>query len=241
MSPWLRSSWPPSSPSLSVQSTWVPQALSMPFSVHQSSSLTYLTVSLVCPSSSLLGRCSCLIDLHFSVGILVFRGRHILDVEGFPKRRFHLGKFGYVINVLALIFVIFTSGECFLQNPASRSGFVLTLLSISHKSVLPLPTCNTCYRSVNVIRSCEFKATHNISEFPLLTLMHLQCVIFLILGICGITWILQGKRHYTGPKDIDGLLALARHGLQLGQVVDEGLLQVPEKQGEAQIKESIVV
>lgn len=159
---WLRSSWPLLSPSLSEQSTWVPQALSMPFSVHQSSSLTYLTVSLVCASSSLLWRYSCLTDHRFSVGILVFRGRHILDVEGFPKRRFHLGKFGYVINVLALIFVIFTSGECFLQNPASRSGLNLTLLPISHKSVLPLPTCHPCHRSVHVICSCKFKATPSI-------------------------------------------------------------------------------
>lgn len=44
-------------------------------------------------------------------------------------------------------------------------------------------------------------------------------MIFLILGICGITWLVQGKHSYTGPKDIDGLLALARHGLQKGEVL----------------------
>lgn len=73
--------------------------------------------------------------------------------------------------------------------------------------------------------------------------MHIQCVIFLILGICGITWLLQGKKHYTGPRDIDGLLALARHGLQLGQVVDDGRIvnAYGEKTDQAVIKESVVV
>jgi hypothetical protein len=49
---------------------------------------------------------------------------------------------------------------------------------------------------------------------------YVVCVIFLILGICGLTWQLQGKKRYTGPKDIDGLLALARYGAQRGEVID---------------------
>ena len=48
----------------------------------------------------------------------------------------------------------------------------------------------------------------------------LKCVIFLILAVSGITWLVQGKTNYAGPKDIEGLLALARHGLQKGELIE---------------------
>lgn len=157
----------------------------------------------------------------FAVGILVFRGRHILDVEGFPKRRFNLGKFGYVINVLALFFVIFTS-VFFLFPP------FIPVTAMSMNYVVVSVVIHTFLFLARLIRVSRFFA---------------QCVIFLILGISGLTWIFKGKKHYTGPKDIDGLLALARYGLQLGQVVDEDAIIAThsEKIGQPVIKESVVV
>lgn len=76
-----------------------------------------------------------------------------------------------------------------------------------------------------------------------ISMSYVVCVIFLILAISGITWLTKGKKHYTGPKDIDGLLALARYGLQLGQVVDEDALAAThaEKFGQPVVKESVVV
>lgn len=70
------------------------------------------------------------------------------------------------------------------------------------------------------------------------------CVIFLILAVSGITWLVSGKKHYSGPRDIDGLLALARGNLKLGQVVDETVLAntYAEKMGgQPVLKESVVV
>lgn len=72
---------------------------------------------------------------------------------------------------------------------------------------------------------------------------YVVCVIFLILGVSAITWFAKGKKHYTGPRDIDGLLALARYGLQLGEVVDEQALAAvhAQKFGQPVVKESVVI
>ena len=156
----------------------------------------------------------------FLVAILVFRGRHILDVEGFPKRRFNLGKFGYVINVLALFFVCFTSGKGFeLAQPdraeAKTDSIFDAIVFFTFPPAIPVTAVSMNY---------------------------VICVVFLILGISGATWLLKGKKHYTGPKDIDGLLALARYGLQLGQVVDEDQLAArhAEKFGQPIVQERMV-
>jgi hypothetical protein len=34
-------------------------------------------------------------------------------------------------------------------------------------------------------------------------------------------WFIDGRRNFTGPRDIEGLIMLARQGLQKGQHVDE--------------------
>lgn len=44
--------------------------------------------------------------------------------------------------------------------------------------------------------------------------------------------MISGRKHYAGPKDIDGLLALARHGLQKGEYVDQDLLARVRSTGE---------
>lgn len=69
------------------------------------------------------------------------------------------------------------------------------------------------------------------------------CVIFLILAVSGVTWLITGRKHYTGPRDIDGLLALARGNFHLGQIVDEDVLAATyaEKTGQPIVKESVVV
>jgi len=43
------------------------------------------------------------------IALVVFRGRKILDVPGFPPRTLTLGAFGYVINIFALIFALVTT------------------------------------------------------------------------------------------------------------------------------------
>jgi hypothetical protein len=34
-------------------------------------------------------------------------------------------------------------------------------------------------------------------------------------------WFIDGRRNFTGPRDIDGLLQLARRGLQKGEYVED--------------------
>lgn len=75
------------------------------------------------------------------------------------------------------------------------------------------------------------------------TVNYTVCVIFLILAVSGITWLVSGRKHYTGPRDIDGLLALARGSLHFGEVVDDAVIATTyaEKTGQPVIKESVVV
>lgn len=43
------------------------------------------------------------------IALVVFRGRKILDVKGFPERTLTLGRFGYVVNVAGLVFALVTT------------------------------------------------------------------------------------------------------------------------------------
>ena len=45
------------------------------------------------------------------------------------------------------------------------------------------------------------------------------CVLALILLVSLATYLIQGRKHFTGPRDIEGLLKMARHGLQKGETV----------------------
>lgn len=146
-------------------------------------------------------------------------------MPGFPRRRFRLGVFGYAINALALLWVVFTI--IFFLFPPDVPTTALTMnYAVVSSFCRSRASCGTPWRVRRAFTLALVLAD---------TISVMQCVIFLILAVSGVMWLAQGKRNYSGPKDIEGLLALARHGVQKGELL-EGRHRAASRVGDGDIE-----
>lgn len=112
------------------------------------------------------------ISYSIPVALLLIRGRHLLRPDSFPEPLYTLGRFGPIINVVALAFTSFTT-VLFLFPP--------------ERAVTP--------SSMN----------------------YTIVVVGIVLVVAAITWFVDGRKHFIGPRDLGGLLELARTEIDRSQ------------------------
>ncbi|KAM0786528.1 hypothetical protein ACM66B_001985 [Microbotryomycetes sp. NB124-2] len=112
------------------------------------------------------------ISYSIPVALLLIRGRQALRPESFPDPTFTLGRFGPVINLVALAFTSLTT-ILFLFPP-------------------------------------EYPTTASSMNYTVV-------VLGIIVIVAAVTWIVDGRKHFIGPRDLGGLLELARTEIDRGQ------------------------
>ena len=143
------------------------------------------------------------------VGLLLFRGRHLLLPPSFPEPTMTRALLSPSVRAKSKL-TRRGSGAHLWPDLQHRR----TLLHSSDNRLLPLPTRTSSHRQLDELlrpaSSHLFPSARRPLTRPARPIADAVVVFGIIFIVATITWFLQGRKHFQGPRDLGGLLELAR-------------------------------